>query len=47
MIVEDFEKLIWNSDYRAKFIYAKMDLKIDSAVFHFNKRAELFSKKRG
>ncbi|WP_440614828.1 hypothetical protein [Bacillus subtilis] len=38
MNVEDFEKLIWNSDYHAEFVYAKMGLKIDSAVFYFNKR---------
>jgi|GEM_PF-4745470 hypothetical protein len=44
MIVEDFQKLIWNSDYRAEFVYVKMDLKIDSVVFYFNKRTRLSSK---
>ncbi|ERI11266.1 hypothetical protein HMPREF0083_00677 [Aneurinibacillus aneurinilyticus ATCC 12856] len=37
MKVEDFEKLILHSDYRAEFVYVKMDLKIDLAVFYFNK----------
>lgn len=35
MIVEDFEKFIWNSDYRVEFVYAKMD----SAISYFNKMA--------
>lgn len=39
MNVEDFEKIIWKSDYRAEFVYVKMDLKIDSAVFYFYRRA--------
>jgi len=38
MNVEDFEKIIWKSDYRAEFVYVKMDLKIDSAVFYFYRR---------
>lgn len=46
MIVEDFQKIIWNYDYHAEFVYVNMDLKIDSVVFHFNKRTELVSKKR-
>jgi len=33
MIVEDFQKLIWNSDYRAEFAYVKMDLKMIQQFF--------------